>query len=127
MADETICAFGRIGEPFAITRFDTVPDIITCAKGMTSGYAPMGAMIASDRLFEPFAHGKKSFLHGYTWGGHPVAAAVALANLDLMEREGLYDHVRRTRPPSPTRSDGSRIWTSSATCAARATSTASSW
>ena len=94
VADETICAFGRIGEPFAITRYHTIPDIITCAKGMTSGYAPMGAMIASDRLFEPFAHGTMSFLHGYTWGGHPVGAAVALANLDIMDREGLYDHVR---------------------------------
>jgi adenosylmethionine-8-amino-7-oxononanoate aminotransferase len=94
VADETICAFGRIGEPFAITRYDTVPDIITCAKGMTSGYAPMGAMIASDRLFEPFAHGTNSFLHGYTWGGHPVGAAVALANLQILEREGLYDRVR---------------------------------
>ncbi|MDQ1246939.1 MAG: hypothetical protein QG597_1308 [Actinomycetota bacterium] len=94
VADETICAFGRIGEPFAITRYNTIPDIITCAKGMTSGYAPMGAMIASDRLFEPFAHGTMSFLHGYTWGGHPVGAAVALANLDIMDREGLYAHVR---------------------------------
>ena len=94
VADETICAFGRIGEPFAITRYHTIPDIITCAKGMTSGYAPMGAMIASDRLFEPFAHGTMSFLHGYTWGGHPVGAAVALANLDIMDHEGLYDHVR---------------------------------
>jgi adenosylmethionine-8-amino-7-oxononanoate aminotransferase len=94
VADETICAFGRIGEPFAITRYNTVPDIITCAKGMTSGYAPMGAMIASDRLFEPFAHGTMSFLHGYTWGGHPVGAAVALANLEIMDREGLYAHVR---------------------------------
>lgn len=94
VADETICAFGRIGETFAITRFNTIPDIITCAKGMTSGYAPMGAMIASDRLFEPFAHGTNSFLHGYTWGGHPVAAAVALANLDIFDREGILDHVR---------------------------------
>jgi adenosylmethionine-8-amino-7-oxononanoate aminotransferase len=94
VADETICAFGRVGEPFAITRFGIVPDIITCAKGMTSGYAPLGAMIAHDRLFEPFAHGTTSFLHGYTWGGHPVAAAVALANLDIMDREGIYDHVR---------------------------------
>lgn len=94
VADETICAFGRIGEPFAIARYGVTPDIITCAKGMTSGYAPMGAMIASERLFEPFAHGTLSFLHGYTWGGHPVGAAVALANLDIMEREGLYAHVR---------------------------------
>ncbi len=97
VADETICAFGRIGETFAINRFNTIPDIITCAKGMTSGYAPMGAMIASDRLFEPFAHGTNSFLHGYTWGGHPVAAAVALENLDIFDREGILDHVRENQ------------------------------
>jgi adenosylmethionine-8-amino-7-oxononanoate aminotransferase len=94
VADETITAFGRIGDMFAMNRFDVVPDIITCAKGMSSGYAPMGAMIASDRLFEPFKHGNNTFLHGYTWGGHPVGAAVALANLDIFEREGLNAHVR---------------------------------
>jgi adenosylmethionine-8-amino-7-oxononanoate aminotransferase len=70
------------------------PDIITCAKGMTSGYAPMGAMIADDRLFEPFRHGTTMFAHGFTWGGHPVGAAVALANLDLFERDGILEHVR---------------------------------
>jgi adenosylmethionine-8-amino-7-oxononanoate aminotransferase len=94
VADETITAFGRIGDMFAIKRFGVTPDIITCAKGMTSGYAPLGAMIASDRLFEPFKHGTNTFLHGYTWGGHPVAAAVALANLDIFEREGINEHVR---------------------------------
>jgi adenosylmethionine-8-amino-7-oxononanoate aminotransferase len=93
VADETICAFGRIGDYFAMNRFGVTPDIITCAKGMTSGYAPLGAMIASDRLFEPFKHGTTSFLHGYTWGGHPVAAAVAMANLDIFEREGINEHV----------------------------------
>jgi adenosylmethionine-8-amino-7-oxononanoate aminotransferase len=94
VADETICAFGRIGDYFAMNRFGVTPDIITCAKGMTSGYAPMGAMIASERLFEPFRQGSNTFLHGYTWGGHPVGAAVALANLDVFEREGLNQHVR---------------------------------
>jgi adenosylmethionine-8-amino-7-oxononanoate aminotransferase len=94
VADETITAFGRIGDIFAMNRFGVVPDIITCAKGMTSGYAPMGAMITSERLFEPFRQGKNTFLHGYTWGGHPVGAAVAMANLDLFEREGLIQHVR---------------------------------
>ncbi len=94
VADETICAFGRIGEMFAMNRFGVTPDIITCAKGMTSGYAPIGAMIASARLFEPFRHGTTYFAHGYTFGGHPVSAAVALANLDLFEREGLNAHVR---------------------------------
>jgi adenosylmethionine-8-amino-7-oxononanoate aminotransferase len=94
VADETICAFGRIGEMFAMSRFGVTPDVITCAKGMTSGYAPIGAMIVSDRLFEPFKVGHNYFAHGYTFGGHPVSAAVALANLDLFEREGLNQHVR---------------------------------
>lgn len=95
VADETITAFGRIGDMFAMNRFDVTPDIITCAKGMTSGYAPMGAMIASERLFEPFRHGTTTFLHGFTWAGHPVGAAAALANLDIFEREDINGHVRR--------------------------------
>jgi adenosylmethionine-8-amino-7-oxononanoate aminotransferase len=83
---------------FACDDFGYVPDIITCAKGMTSGYAPIGAMIASDRLFEPFRKGTNSFLHGYTFGGHPVSAAVAMANLDIFEREKLNDHVHENAP-----------------------------
>jgi adenosylmethionine-8-amino-7-oxononanoate aminotransferase len=94
VSDEVICAFGRIGSMFACDDFDYVPDMITCAKGMTSGYSPIGAMIASDRLFEPFAAGSTSFAHGYTFGGHPVSAAVAMANLDIFEAEGLNDHVK---------------------------------
>ena len=94
VADEVITAFGRIGDWFASTRYGIQPDIITCAKAMTSGYVPMGAMIASEKLYEPFKSGQNSFLHGFTWGGHPVGAAVALANLDLMEREDLNGHVR---------------------------------
>ena len=83
---------------FACDDFGYVPDIITCAKGMTSGYSPIGAMIASDRLFEPFAHGSTSFAHGYTFGGHPVSAAVAMANLDLFEAEKLNEHVHTQAP-----------------------------
>ncbi|MFM9035224.1 MAG: aspartate aminotransferase family protein [Mycobacterium sp.] len=102
VSDETICAFGRIGSMFGCTSelgdFGYTPDIITCAKGMSSGYSPIGAMIASDRLFEPFDDGFTAFAHGYTFGGHPVSAAVALANLDIFEREGLVDHVRHTAP-----------------------------
>jgi adenosylmethionine-8-amino-7-oxononanoate aminotransferase len=94
VADETICAFGRIGAHFAMDRFGVVPDVLTFAKGMTSGYAPMGGMLVHDRLFEPFRHGTNAFLHGYTFGGHPVAAAAALANLDIIDQEGLIDHVR---------------------------------
>ncbi|AZZ82908.1 aspartate aminotransferase family protein [Gordonia alkanivorans] len=98
VSDEVICAFGRIGSMFACDDFGYVPDIITCAKGMTSGYSPIGAMIASDRLFEPFRDGTTTFAHGYTFGGHPVSAAVALANLDIFEREGLNDHVKTQAP-----------------------------
>ncbi|MCU0264894.1 MAG: aspartate aminotransferase family protein [Actinomycetia bacterium] len=94
VADETICAFGRIGDMFAMSRFGVTPDAITCAKGLSSGYAPIGAMIASDRLFEPFKVGTDYFPHGYTFGGHPVSAAVAMANLDIFESEGLNEHVR---------------------------------
>ena len=98
VSDETICAFGRIGEIFACNDFGYVPDIITTAKGMTSGYSPIGAMIASDRLFEPFRKGTTYFPHGYTFGGHPVSAAVAMANLDIFEREGLVAHVHQNAP-----------------------------
>jgi len=98
VSDETICAFGRIGGMFACEDLKYQPDIITCAKGMTSGYSPIGAMIATDRLFEPFRHGTTYFPHGYTFGGHPVSAAVALANLDIFDREDLNGHVRRNAP-----------------------------
>lgn len=98
VSDEVICAFGRVGDMFGATQFGYQPDIITCAKGMTSGYSPIGAMIASDRLFEPFKHGTASFAHGYTFGGHPVSAAVAMANLDIFEREGLIEHVQTNAP-----------------------------
>ena len=98
VSDEVICAFGRIGSMFACNDFGYVPDIITCAKGMSSGYSPIGAMIASDRLFEPFNDGKTTFGHGYTFGGHPVSAAVALANLDIFEREGINHHVKTNAP-----------------------------
>jgi adenosylmethionine-8-amino-7-oxononanoate aminotransferase len=93
VSDEVICAFGRLGTMFACDKFGYVPDMITCAKGMTSGYSPIGACIISDRLAQPFYEADNTFLHGYTFGGHPVSAAVALANLDLFEREGLTRHV----------------------------------
>ena len=98
VSDEVICAYGRIGSMFACNDFGYVPDIITCAKGLTSGYSPIGAMIASDRLFEPFNDGSTVFGHGYTFGGHPVSSAVALANLDIFEREGINDHVKQNAP-----------------------------
>jgi len=94
VSDEVICAYGRLGEMFGSTRYGYEPDIITSAKGLTSGYAPVGAMLVSDRIAEPFMQPGQMFAHGYTWGGHPVSAAVALANLDVIEREGLLAHVR---------------------------------
>ncbi|WP_306368295.1 aspartate aminotransferase family protein [Nocardiopsis sp. CC223A] len=98
VSDEVICAFGRLGEYFGATRYDYVPDIITFAKGATSGYVPLGGMIAREKLMEPFREKGSSFLHGITFAGHPVAAAAALANLDLFESEGILDNVRRNAP-----------------------------
>jgi len=93
VSDEVICAFGRLGTMFACDKFGYVPDIITCAKGMTSGYSPIGAAIISDRIAAPFYEGNNYFPHGYTFGGHPVSSAVAMANLDIFEREGLNERV----------------------------------
>ena len=93
VSDEVICAFGRLGTMFGSDKFGYVPDMITCAKGMTSGYSPIGACIVSDRIAAPFWEGDASFPHGYTFGGHPVSAKVAMANLDIFESEGLNQHV----------------------------------
>ncbi|WP_433210595.1 aspartate aminotransferase family protein [Dactylosporangium sp. CS-047395] len=98
VSDEVICAFGRLGEYFGADRYGYQPDIITCAKGLTSGYVPLGAMLVSDRLAEPFLTGRNWFAHGITYGGHPVGSAVALANLDIFEREDLNAHVRTNSP-----------------------------
>jgi adenosylmethionine-8-amino-7-oxononanoate aminotransferase len=95
VSDEVICSWGRLGEYFGSQRYGYQPDIITTAKGLTSGYSPLGAMIVSDRLFEPYAHGTASLPHGITFGGHPVSCAVALANLDVFAREDLTGHVRK--------------------------------
>ena len=93
ISDEVICAWGRLGHYFGCQRYGYQPDIITIAKALTSAYVPMGAMIASDRVFEPFSDGKSMFAHGSTFAGHPVAAAAAMANLDIFEREDLCGHV----------------------------------
>ena len=94
VSDEVICAFGRLGHYFGSQRYGYQPDIITFAKGVTSGYAPLGGMMVSDRLMEPFSEGSATFLHGVTFAGHPVSCAVALANLDVFEKENLLDNVR---------------------------------
>jgi adenosylmethionine-8-amino-7-oxononanoate aminotransferase len=94
VSDEVICAFGRLGYYFGCQRYGYQPDIITFAKGVTSGYAPLGGMMVSDALMEPFSQGDSSFLHGVTFAGHPVSCAVALANLDVFEKEDLLGNVR---------------------------------
>ena len=93
ISDEVICAWGRLGHYFGCERYGYQPDIITSAKALTSAYAPMGAMIASERVFEPFSEGTASFTHGFTFAGHPVAAAAAMANIDVFEREDLCGNV----------------------------------
>jgi adenosylmethionine-8-amino-7-oxononanoate aminotransferase len=97
VSDEVICSWGRLGEWFGAQRYDYQPDIITTAKGLTSAYAPMGAVIASDRMAEPFLEGTNSFIHGFTFAGHPISAAVAMANLDVFEQEGILENVRSNR------------------------------
>ncbi len=94
ISDEVICSWGRLGHMFGCDRYGYVPDIITTAKGLTSAYVPMGAMIVADHVAEPFLEGAASFAHGFTFGGHPVAAAVALANIDVIERDDLCGRVR---------------------------------
>jgi adenosylmethionine-8-amino-7-oxononanoate aminotransferase len=94
VSDEVICAFGRLGHYFGSERYGYQPDVITFAKGVTSGYAPLGGMLVSDRLMEPFTAGTATFLHGVTFAGHPVSCAVAMANLDVFEKEDLLGNVR---------------------------------
>jgi putrescine---pyruvate transaminase len=95
VADEVITGFGRCGAWFASERFDLEPDLITCAKGITSGYLPMGAVIASPRVWAPFwKTGAGMFRHGYTYSGHATVAAAALANLEILQDEGLVDRAK---------------------------------
>lgn len=95
ISDEVICAWGRLGYFFGCERYGYVPDIITTAKGLTSAYSPIGAVVASDRVFDAFRASSYPFLHGNTFGGHPVSTAVALTNIDIMEREELPQRVLR--------------------------------
>ena len=112
ISDEVICAWGRLGEWFGAQRYGYQPDIVTTAKALTSAYAPMGGMIVSDRVAEPFMHGSKSFTPpGFTFAGHPVCAAIALANIDALEREGILEHVRDNEDAFRC-----RCWSRSATC-----------
>ena len=91
-----ITAFGRIGYWFGSERYDIRPDIVCSAKGLSSSYAAIGAVIATDRIAEPFLEGSSMYTHGITFGGHPVQCAVALKNIEIMKREGVVEHVRET-------------------------------
>jgi adenosylmethionine-8-amino-7-oxononanoate aminotransferase len=92
-ADEVITGFGRLGTWFGSERYDIRPDLVTCAKGLSSAYASIGAVIATDKVMEPFLDGERMYSHGMTFGGHPVQAAIALKNLEIMRREKIVEHV----------------------------------
>jgi adenosylmethionine-8-amino-7-oxononanoate aminotransferase len=92
-ADEVITGFGRVGHWFASERYDIRPDIITCAKGLSSSYAAIGAVVATDRVMEPFISASSMYTHGITFGGHPVMSAIALKNIEIMKRERIMEHV----------------------------------
>ena len=92
-ADEVITGFGRLGTWFGSERYDIRPDLVTCAKGLSSAYASIGAVIATDKVMEPFLEGERMYSHGMTFGGHPVQAAIALKNLEIMRREKIVEHV----------------------------------
>ncbi|KIC27121.1 aminotransferase [Leisingera sp. ANG-M6] len=102
ISDEVVTGFGRLGHWFASEElFGITPDIITCAKGLTSGYAPMGAAIFSDRLFQDIEGDISKdvyFTSGYTYSGHPVCAAAGLKNIEIFERDGILEHVRKVTP-----------------------------
>jgi adenosylmethionine-8-amino-7-oxononanoate aminotransferase len=108
VSDEVICSWGRLGEWFGAQRYGYQPDMITTAKGITSAYAPLGAVIASDRLIEPFLKGSASFAHGFTFGGHPVCCAIALANIQAFEDEGINENVRENEGTFRAVLDGMR-------------------
>jgi adenosylmethionine-8-amino-7-oxononanoate aminotransferase len=93
-ADEVITAFGRLGAWFGSDLYDIRPDLVTCAKGLSSAYAAIGAVIAADHVIEPFLGEKQMYAHGITFGGHPVQAAIALKNLEIMQRERIVEGVR---------------------------------
>jgi len=99
ICDEVICAFGRLGHWFAYEKFGIKPDLVTFAKGVTSGYIPLGGVMVGNRVADVLIAKGGEFNHGYTYSGHPVACAVALANLELMERENLPGRVREDTGP----------------------------
>ena len=99
-ADEVITGFGRIGSWFASDLYDIRPDLLTCAKGLSSAYAAIGAVVASDRVMQPFLEGAAMYTHGITFGGHPIQAAIALKNIEIMKRERIVEGVRENEDAS---------------------------
>ena len=93
-ADEVITGFGRLGHWFGSERYDIRPDLVTIAKGLSSAYAAIGGVVATDRVMEPFMQGSSMYSHGITFGGHPVMAAIALKNIEIMKRERIVEHVK---------------------------------
>jgi adenosylmethionine-8-amino-7-oxononanoate aminotransferase len=98
VADEVISGFGRVGEFFGSAHYGARPDLITVAKGLTSAYAPMGAVIVTERVSAALHEGDRPLLHGITYGGHPLAAAIALKSIDIFERDGVLENVRALTP-----------------------------
>jgi adenosylmethionine-8-amino-7-oxononanoate aminotransferase len=96
-ADEVITGFGRTGAWFGSLKYDIKPDLITCAKGLSSSYAAIGAVLVADKVYDAFSTGTSMFSHGITFGGHPVGCAIALKNLEIMEREQIVEHVAATQ------------------------------
>jgi adenosylmethionine-8-amino-7-oxononanoate aminotransferase len=96
-ADEVITGFGRVGAWFGSERYDIRPDLMTIAKGLSSSYASIGAVVATDRVMEPFMQDTKMYAHGITFGGHPVQSAVALKNIEIMKRDRIVEHVAETQ------------------------------
>jgi adenosylmethionine-8-amino-7-oxononanoate aminotransferase len=96
-ADEVITGYGRTGEWFGSIKYDFEPDLITCAKGLSSSYAAIGAVLVADKVYDAFGTGKAMYSHGITFGGHPVGCAIALKNLEIMQREKIVEHVRDTQ------------------------------
>jgi adenosylmethionine-8-amino-7-oxononanoate aminotransferase len=93
-ADEVITGFGRVGDWFGSAKYDIEPDLVCCAKGLSSSYAAIGAVIARDSVMEPFMQGDSVYMHGITFGGHPVMSAIALKNIEIMKRDKIVEGVR---------------------------------
>jgi adenosylmethionine-8-amino-7-oxononanoate aminotransferase len=108
LADEVITGFGRLGEWFGVTRYGGAPDLITVAKGLTSAYAPLGAVLVHERVAEPLYEPGVLLAHGITFGGHPLSTAIALRNLEIFERDGVLENVRALTPYLEQRLDALR-------------------